>query len=141
MGSNVSTKGDVYSFGILLLEIFTARKPTDEMFKDGLNLYKFVSEVMLQQNQVLKMVDAIRHFNSNDYSSEDNTATRISSSFVGYSSGEISIAATNWDSKIERCVAALMRAGLCCAADSPGERLTMRETLTKLHEIKRNLVE
>ncbi|WVZ90761.1 hypothetical protein U9M48_037032 [Paspalum notatum var. saurae] len=29
-GSSVSTQGDVYSFCILLLEMFTRRKPTDE---------------------------------------------------------------------------------------------------------------
>ncbi|KAG5616215.1 hypothetical protein H5410_016039 [Solanum commersonii] len=39
MGSDASIYGDVYSFGILLLEMFTGRKPTDEMFKDNLNLH------------------------------------------------------------------------------------------------------
>ena len=33
---------DVYSFGILLLEMFTEKSPTDEMFKDSLNIHNFV---------------------------------------------------------------------------------------------------
>ena len=42
MGADASTMGDVYSYGILVLEMFTGRRPTDDMFKDGLNLHKFV---------------------------------------------------------------------------------------------------
>ena len=34
----VSTRGDVYSFGILMMETFTRKKPTDNMFDEGLNL-------------------------------------------------------------------------------------------------------
>ncbi|CAL5343061.1 unnamed protein product [Camellia sinensis] len=41
MGCEVSTYGDVYSYGILLLEMFTGKKPTHEMFKDSLSLHKF----------------------------------------------------------------------------------------------------
>ncbi|CAN1744611.1 Probable LRR receptor-like serine/threonine-protein kinase At3g47570 [Linum perenne] len=40
----VSRSGDVYSYGILLLEMFTGRRPTDEMFRDGLNLHNFIAE-------------------------------------------------------------------------------------------------
>ncbi|XP_030964938.1 putative receptor-like protein kinase At3g47110 [Quercus lobata] len=42
MGGEVSTEGDVYSYGVLVLEMFTGRRPTDDMFKDGLNLHNFV---------------------------------------------------------------------------------------------------
>ncbi|GJZ18918.1 kinase-like domain-containing protein [Tanacetum coccineum] len=32
---------DVYSFGILLLEVMTGKKPTDDMFNEGLSIHKF----------------------------------------------------------------------------------------------------
>ena len=42
MGRKVSTEGDIYSYGIILLEMITGRRPTDEMFKDGMNLRNFL---------------------------------------------------------------------------------------------------
>ncbi|GJX90855.1 kinase-like domain-containing protein [Tanacetum coccineum] len=36
IGSKMTGSGDVYSFGILLLEVMTGKKPTDDMFNDGL---------------------------------------------------------------------------------------------------------
>ncbi|KAL3737991.1 hypothetical protein ACJRO7_019512 [Eucalyptus globulus] len=42
MGVRPSTSGDVYSFGILLLQMFTGRQPTDDVFKEDFNLQKFV---------------------------------------------------------------------------------------------------
>ncbi|XP_062200042.1 putative leucine-rich repeat receptor-like serine/threonine-protein kinase At2g24130 [Phragmites australis] len=41
-GSSPTTKGDVYSFGVLVLEMVTRRKPTDDMFEAGLSLPKWV---------------------------------------------------------------------------------------------------
>ncbi|KAF3947016.1 hypothetical protein CMV_026794 [Castanea mollissima] len=34
MGGEISTLGDIFSYGILLLEMFTGKKPIDEMFID-----------------------------------------------------------------------------------------------------------
>ncbi|KAF7814704.1 putative LRR receptor-like serine/threonine-protein kinase [Senna tora] len=45
IGSEISTQGDVYSFGILVLEMLTGRRPIEEMFKDGLNLHSYVKAV------------------------------------------------------------------------------------------------
>ncbi|GMP79102.1 hypothetical protein CsSME_00034772 [Camellia sinensis var. sinensis] len=46
MGDMASTLGDAYSFGILLLGMFTGKKPTDDMFKDHLNLHNFVKNAL-----------------------------------------------------------------------------------------------
>ncbi|KAL2502945.1 putative LRR receptor-like serine/threonine-protein kinase [Forsythia ovata] len=45
-GGKVSVKGDVYSYGILLLEMLTAKRPTEEMFSGELNLQKWVREAL-----------------------------------------------------------------------------------------------
>ena len=41
LGGETSTEGDMYSHGIFLLEMFLGKRPTNEMFKNGLNLHKF----------------------------------------------------------------------------------------------------
>jgi serine/threonine protein kinase len=44
LGSKLSTEGDVYSYGITILEMLTGKRPTDEMFSNGLTLHKFVEK-------------------------------------------------------------------------------------------------
>ncbi|XVF83929.1 hypothetical protein PTKIN_Ptkin16aG0533700 [Pterospermum kingtungense] len=55
LGSTVTTYGDVYSYDILLLEIFTGRRRPDEMFKENLNLHNFIKSTLL--NQVADITD------------------------------------------------------------------------------------
>uniref|UniRef100_A0A453J6T3 Receptor kinase-like protein Xa21 n=1 Tax=Aegilops tauschii subsp. strangulata TaxID=200361 RepID=A0A453J6T3_AEGTS len=42
MSEGISTKGDVYSFGVLLLQLITGCSPTDEKFNDCISLHEFV---------------------------------------------------------------------------------------------------
>lgn len=55
MGDKVCTFGDVYSYGIILLELFTGKKPTDEMFNESLSLHQFAS--MALPERVMEIVD------------------------------------------------------------------------------------
>ena len=57
MGSDVSTYGDVCSFGILLLEMFTGKRPTNNMFKDRLNLHN--NAEMALPGRVLEVIEPI----------------------------------------------------------------------------------
>ncbi|XP_044476886.1 putative receptor-like protein kinase At3g47110 [Mangifera indica] len=51
----VSTRGDVYSFGILLMETFTRKKPTDEMFVEEMSLKNLVETSL--PNAVIEVMD------------------------------------------------------------------------------------
>ncbi|CAO2174634.1 unnamed protein product [Urochloa humidicola] len=65
-GSAVSTIGDVYSLGILLLEMFTGRSPTDDMFGDTLDLHKYAEHALSER--ILDIVDSTiwLHLEAND---------------------------------------------------------------------------
>ncbi|XAR51187.1 Non-specific serine/threonine protein kinase [Bertholletia excelsa] len=52
----VSTKGDVYSYGIMLMETFTKRKPTDEVFTANWALRQWVESSC--PNAVMEVIDA-----------------------------------------------------------------------------------
>ncbi|KAI9074187.1 hypothetical protein K1719_043841 [Acacia pycnantha] len=52
----VSFKGDVYSYGICLMEILITKKPTDEMFVQGLSLKDWVSKST--PHSIINILDA-----------------------------------------------------------------------------------
>jgi LRR receptor-like serine/threonine-protein kinase FLS2 len=55
LGGHVTTKGYVYSYGIMLLEMLTRKKPTHNMFVEGMNLQKWVGGCF--PNQLGEVVD------------------------------------------------------------------------------------
>ncbi|GLT97618.1 hypothetical protein SLE2022_151740 [Rubroshorea leprosula] len=42
LGKRASTQGDVYSFGVLVLEIVSGRRPTDVLFDEGSSLHQWI---------------------------------------------------------------------------------------------------
>ena len=57
MGGKASIEADVYNYGILLLKMFLGKRPTDNMFKDGLNLHKFAKMALLEK--LVQIVDLV----------------------------------------------------------------------------------
>ncbi|XP_059654725.1 probable LRR receptor-like serine/threonine-protein kinase At3g47570 [Cornus florida] len=51
----VSTKFDVYSYGVLLMETFSRKKPTDEMFAGEVSLKRWVKEAI--KGSIIEIVD------------------------------------------------------------------------------------
>nr|XP_028957506.1 probable LRR receptor-like serine/threonine-protein kinase At3g47570 [Malus domestica] len=55
IGGQVSILGDVYSYGILLCEMFTGKRPINDMFKGGLTIYQFVALAL--PDHVMDVID------------------------------------------------------------------------------------
>ncbi|KAF7846855.1 hypothetical protein BT93_L3662 [Corymbia citriodora subsp. variegata] len=116
MGVRPSTSGDVYSFGILLLEMFTGRRPTDHIFKEDFNLQKFVKSML----------------------SKRATGILDQSIFRG-EVGESMDKEGNWrDGGIDQaeCLISIFDIGLICSAESPKDRKDMNGVAQDLLSIR-----
>lgn len=63
MNTVVSTQGDAYSYGILLLEMFTNKRPTSDAFGVHTNLQDFISSAL--PDRVMEAVDPFLHHELN----------------------------------------------------------------------------
>ncbi|XP_027926639.1 putative leucine-rich repeat receptor-like serine/threonine-protein kinase At2g24130 isoform X2 [Vigna unguiculata] len=111
-GSNSSVKGDVYSFGILVLEMVTRRRPIDELFVGGLSLQKWVKVHF--HGRVEKVVDPALVRASRDESQEVRKMWEVA-------------------------ISELIELGLLCTQESPSTRPTMLDAADDLDRLKRYL--
>ncbi|GAB4859961.1 hypothetical protein Ancab_011440 [Ancistrocladus abbreviatus] len=114
-GFDVSTYGDVYSFGILLLEILTGKRPTDEQFKEDLNLHNYVK--MALPMRILEIVDYSLVYN------EGNLEVGIQDS-------------SDERSKWTECITSVFQVGLACSEEPLRNRMKMEEVTSKLVSIR-----
>ncbi|EFH52111.1 hypothetical protein ARALYDRAFT_905991 [Arabidopsis lyrata subsp. lyrata] len=55
MGGQPSIQGDVYSFGVLILEMFTGKRPTNELFGGNVTLHSYTKSALPER--VLDIAD------------------------------------------------------------------------------------
>ncbi|RHN54612.1 putative protein kinase RLK-Pelle-LRR-XII-1 family [Medicago truncatula] len=116
MGSEVSTSGDMYSFGILMLEILTGRRPTDEVFQDGQNLHNFVATSF--PGNIIEILDP--HLEARDVE-------------VTIQDGNRAILVPG----VEESLVSLFRIGLICSMESPKERMNIMDVNQELNTIRK----
>ncbi|XP_060673858.1 receptor kinase-like protein Xa21 [Ziziphus jujuba] len=126
MGGQVSILGDIYSYGILLLELFTGKRPTDDMFKDGLSIHQFVA--MALPKHVMDIVDPSLLFEDDDGEENENDID------------ETEIIEVNCQVKAGRrtndCLVSVMQIGVMCSKFLPGERMLMNAVVNKMQAIR-----
>ncbi|XP_073101199.1 uncharacterized protein [Elaeis guineensis] len=109
-GGQISTSGDVYSYGFLLLEIFTGKRPVDDAFRNGLTLDSFVK--MAFPDRIEEIIDPLLLIQDDDDPRGSTTRS------------------------LHQCLVAVIRVGLLCSTLSPGERMNMRDVATEMHAIR-----
>ena len=110
----ISKEGDIYSFGIVLLEMMTAKTPTDNTLKDGLDLHKYAKSGV---HDHLETIIDPRLFNN--ATSNGNQVEKCVE-----------------NDKFMRCIRSLIEIGVRCSMDSPQERMKMEDVMTKLLAIR-----
>ncbi|XP_060674046.1 probable LRR receptor-like serine/threonine-protein kinase At3g47570 isoform X2 [Ziziphus jujuba] len=126
MGAQVSIQGDSYSYGILLLELFTGKRPTDDMFKDGMSIHQFVAVAL--PNHVMDIVDPSLLFEDDEYEENGNDIEEIAMNNVN--------PRVNVGRRTNDCLVSVMQIGLMCSRLSPGERMLMHTVVNKMQAIR-----
>ena len=129
MGGQVSTLGDVYSYGILLLELFTGKRPIDEMFKDGMNIYNFTA--MALPEHVMNILDPLMFFGEEDEDvNDDRHNVDIEERAI------IEDQNVNVSSRIKDCLISVFQIGLSCSTTSRDERVPMNVVVNEMNAIR-----
>ncbi|CAK9135776.1 unnamed protein product [Ilex paraguariensis] len=123
MRSEVSTCGDVYSFGILLLEMFTGKRPTNDMFKDDFDLQNFAKAAL--PDGVSEVVDPILL-----QEIEEEETSRRNTKEHGFIRSH----------KTQNCLISVLRVGVACSSKLTAERPNIAVAAAELQSIRNVLL-
>lgn len=110
LGSNPFTANYIYSYGIAVLGMMTAKRPADYMFKEGLNLHTYMK--MALPDQVVQIVD-----------------TRL----LDNEAYMLNIVRTPRQAETQmNCVVTMIKIGVACSMESPQERISLKDATAEL---------
>jgi serine/threonine protein kinase len=113
MGAKPAITGDVYSFGIMLMELFTGKSPTDESFVGGLTLNSWVQEEFSTEIKQVIDPELLLQVNNTCHDGDKiNPMIQLNG------------------------LATILGVGLSCTAESPEGRMNMNDALRKLKGVE-----
>ncbi|XP_038905806.1 putative receptor-like protein kinase At3g47110 [Benincasa hispida] len=133
IGNRISIEGDIFSYGILLIEMITGKRPTNDMFSNGMDIHLFTTMALRQD--AWGIIDPYILFE--EIHREEGTGEEIQ---------EIAKLSKEHRRKImprwmEECLISIMKIGLSCSMRTPSERtLSMNVVVNELLAIKRSCV-
>ncbi|CAN6372859.1 unnamed protein product [Urochloa humidicola] len=119
-----SRKSDVFSFGIMLLEVFTGKRPTDPMFVEGFSLRQWVSQAF-----PARLVDVVDHKLLQD--------EEIHHICFDHQTGT-SLGSSSWTCTSNSILASVFELGLICSNESVEQRMAMNHVVSKLEDIEKD---
>uniref|UniRef100_A0A7N0T6U4 non-specific serine/threonine protein kinase n=1 Tax=Kalanchoe fedtschenkoi TaxID=63787 RepID=A0A7N0T6U4_KALFE len=119
MGAAVSPQGDIYSYGILLLELITGRRPTDDIFNDEMSLQSVCERGV--PDHVEEIVDQSLLDESYEVALTRRNPEETKLQFLAF-------------------LISLVEVGISCAAESPRDRMDIQSAIQSLKRIKEKFV-
>ncbi|KAF7082366.1 hypothetical protein CFC21_086241 [Triticum aestivum] len=113
-GGQVSSCGDVYSFGTVILELFTGMAPTHDMLRDGLTLHKHAENAFT--GMLMQIVDPVL------LSIEEANLTSLQDGSNTMEHGS-------------NAILSVMKVALSCSNHAPTERMCMRDAAAAIRRI------
>nr|QCD25033.1 leucin-rich receptor-like kinase [Triticum aestivum] len=111
-GNKVSTNGDIYSYGILVLETVTGKRPTDLIFRQRLRLREYVEQALGHS-----MMDVIDKRLQDELQTADDISRK----------------------KKMDCLTSLLELGMWCSDETPTRRMLTGDIVRQLEAIKESL--
>ncbi|XP_043694516.1 probable LRR receptor-like serine/threonine-protein kinase At3g47570 [Telopea speciosissima] len=113
MGGRATIQGDVFSYGILLLEMLTGKRPTDQMFTNDLNPHNFAKAAL--PVHVMQILDpTLLPKEEQNEEIEDDAINRTEGP-------------NRRMDKLQDCITSIIEIALQCSMESPRERMSMND--------------